>query len=155
MVVDGVLSQPFFYLSLYLRQNRSEYYEALQRVRTYGDWEGWLRFYLIGVASVGSEAVRVTMALRDLFEADQRRVAQLGRAAGSALQVFDLLRNRIALSLPRAAHALGLTWPTVSSAMHRLEDLGIARETTGRARDRVYAYDRQLQLLTDGLGTTS
>jgi Fic family protein len=155
MVVDGVLSQPFFYLSLYLRQNRSEYYEALQRVRTDGDWEGWLRFYLIGVASVGSEAVRVTMALRDLFEADQRRVAQLGRAAGSALQVFDLLRNRIALSLPSAAHALGLTWPTVSSAMHRLEDLGIARETTGRARDRVYAYDRQLQLLTDGLGTTS
>ena len=39
-VIDGVLWQPFFYLSLYLRQNRSEYYEALQRVRKEGDWEG-------------------------------------------------------------------------------------------------------------------
>ena len=153
-VVDGVLSQPFFYLSLYLRQNRSEYYDALQRVRTGGEWEGWLRFYLIGVEWVGREAARTTVALRDLFESDQRRVAKLGRAAGSALQVFELLRDRIALSIPRAARELGLTWPTVNSAMKRLEDLGIAREMTGRARDRVYAYDRQLQMLNDGVGTT-
>lgn len=155
IVVDGVLSQPFFYLSLFLRQNRSEYYDALQRVRTDGDWEGWLRFYLVGVEWVGREAAQITVALRDLFETDQRRVAKLGRAAGSALQVFELLRDRIALSIPRAAHELGLTWPTVNSAIKRLEDLGIAREMTGRARDRVYAYDRQLQILTDGPGTPS
>jgi Fic family protein len=151
-VVDGVLSQPFFYLSLYLRQKRSEYYETLQRIRTHGDWEGWLRFYLIGVEMVASEAARTTITLRDLFEADQRRVAKLGRATGSALQVFDLLRDRIALTIPRAATHLGLTWPTVSSAFKRLESLGIAREMTGRARDRVYVYNRQLEVLNEGIG---
>ncbi len=152
-VVDGVLSQPFFYLSLYLCQKRGEYYDALQRIRTHGDWEGWLRFYLIGVEWVANEASRTTVALRDLFEEDQRRVAKLGRAAGSALQVFDLLRDRIALTIPRAADQSGLTWPTVSSALKRLESLGIAREVTGRARDRVYAYDRQLQILNEGIGS--
>lgn len=152
-VVDGVLSRPFLYLSLYLRQNRAEYYDALQRVRLHGDWEGWLRFYLIGVESVAREASRTTVALRELFETDQRRVAGLGRAAGSALMVFNLLRDRIALSLPRAAAELGLTWPTVSSALQRLERLGIAREMSGRARNRVYAYDKQLQILNDGIGT--
>jgi Fic family protein len=151
-VVDGVLSQPFFYLSLYLRQNRSEYYEALQRIRAHGDWEGWLRFYLVGVEWVANEATRTTVALRDLFDADQRRVSTVGRAAGSALQVFHLLRDRIALTIPRAADELGLTWPTVSAALKRLESLGIAREMTGRARDRVYAYDRQLQILNEGIG---
>jgi Fic family protein len=153
-VVDGVLSQPFFYLSLYLRQNRSEYYDALQRVRANGDWEWWLRFYLIGVEWVAREAAATTVALRELFETDQRRVARLGRAAGSALQVFELLRDRIALSIPRATQQLGLTWPTVNAAMKRLVDLGVAREMTGRARDRVYAYDRQLRILSDGIGAT-
>lgn len=152
-VVDGVLSQPFFYLSLYLRQNRAEYYDALQRVRLDGDWEGWLRFYLIGVELVAREAAKTAVALRDLFDSDQQRVAVLGRAAGSALQVFELLRDRTALNVPRAAQQLGLTWPTVNSAMKRLEALGIAREMTGRARDRVYVYDRQLRILNDGLGT--
>lgn len=152
-VVDGVLSQPFFYLSLYLRQNRGEYYETLQRIRTHGDWEGWLRFYLVGVEWVANEATRTTVALRDLFEDDQRRVAKVGRGAGSALQVLGLLRDRIAVTIPRAANELRLTWPTVSSALKRLEDLGIAREMTGRARDRVYAYDRQLQILNEGIGT--
>jgi Fic family protein len=153
LVVDGVLSQPFFYLSLYLRQNRSEYYDALQRVRTAGDWEGWLRFYLIGVEWVAREVAQTTLALHDLFETDRLRVASLGRAAGSALQVLELLRDRIAISATRAAAELGLTWPTVNSALRRLEALGIAREMTGRARDRVFAYDRQLQILQDGIGT--
>jgi hypothetical protein len=44
------------------------------------------------------------------------------------LQVFELLRDRIALSIPRATQQLGLTWPTVNSALKRLVDLGIARE---------------------------
>ena len=151
-VVDGVLSQPFFYLSLYLRQHRSDYYDALQRVRTHGDWEGWLRFYLIGVESVAAEAAHTTLLLRDLFDDDQRRVAALGRSAGSALQVLGLLRDRIAVTIPRAADALGLTWPTVNSALQRLEALGIAREMTGRARDRVFVYDKQLALLNEGIG---
>jgi Mn-dependent DtxR family transcriptional regulator len=71
------------------------------------------------------------------------------------LQVLELLRDRIALSIPRAAQELGLTWPTVNSAMQRLEDLGIASEMTGRARGRVYVYQRQLAILNQGLGTTS
>ena len=101
------------------------------------------------------EVARTTIAVRVLCETDQRRVAKLGRAAGSALQVFELLRDRIALSIPRASTELGLTFPTVNSALKRLEQLGIVREMSGRARDRVYAYDRQLQILDDGLGTTS
>ena len=110
-----------------------------------------LRFYLIGAKWVARDAVATTVALRELFETDQRRVAELGRAAGSALQVFELLRDRIALSIPRATQQLGLTWPTVNSVLKRLVDLGIAREMTGRARDRVYAYDRQLRILVMGL----
>lgn len=149
-VVDGLLSQPFFYFSLYLRENRADYYDALQRVRTHGDWEGWLRFYLVGVEAVARQAADTALALRALFEADRQRIAGLGRAAGSAFRVYDLLRERVIISIPRAAGELDLTWPTVKSALERLTELGIAAETTGRARDRLYAYQKQLDLLNAG-----
>jgi Fic family protein len=150
LVVDGVLQQPFLYLSLYFKQNRADYYDALQRIRTHGDWEGWLGFYLIGVEGVARETAATTSALLEIFEQDQQRVASLGRAASSALAVYDLLRSRIILSPARAAEELGLTWPTVNSALKRLDALGIAREITGKKRHRLFAYRRQLAILNQG-----
>jgi Fic family protein len=147
---ERLLTQPFFYFSLYLKENRADYYDALQRVRTHGDWEGWIRFYLVGVEAVARQAAHTTLALREVFEEDQKSVMQLGRAAGSALRVYELLRQRIVLSAPRAAAELGLTWPTVNAALRRLEKLGIAREATGRPRDRLYVYERQMKLLNAG-----
>src|SRR2546428_1557157 len=64
LVVDGVLSQPFLYLSLYFREHRADYYDALQRVRTHGAWEEWLRFYLIGVEAAANQAAGTGNALR-------------------------------------------------------------------------------------------
>jgi Fic family protein len=147
---ERVLTQPFFYFSLYLKENRAGYYDALQRVRTHGDWEGWMHFYLVGVDAVARQATETTVALRALFEEDQQRVLGLGRAAGSALRVYDLLKQRVIVSAPKAAQELGLTWPTVNGALQRLEQLGIVREATGKARDRLYVYRRQLDLLNAG-----
>jgi Fic family protein len=150
LVVDGVLSQPFLYLSLYFRERRADYYEALQRVRTHGDWEGWLRFYLIGVEAVANQAADTTRALLDLYERDRAQVQSLGKAAGSALAVYDILRRRIVISAPKAAEEAGVTWPTANAALQRLAQLGIVAETSGRQRDRLYTYTRQLEILDRG-----
>ena len=144
---EGLLSQPFFYFSLYLKENRSDYYDALQRVRTHGDWEGWIRFYLVGVDAVARQAADTTLALRELFQVDQQRVMTLGRAAVSAMRVYEVLKERIVVSIPRVAQETGLTWPTVNDALRRLLQLGIVREVTGRNRARAYVYQRQLDLL--------
>jgi len=150
LVVDGVLSQPFLYLSLYFREQRTDYYDALQRVRTHGDWEGWLRFYLIGVEAVARQAADTVTALVVLFEQDRSRIQALGRSAGSALQVYDVLRRRIVVSIPGMAKEAGVTWPTAKAALERLRALGIVAESTGRRRDRLYTYTSQLEILNRG-----
>ena len=152
LVVDGVLSQPFLYLSLYLREHRADYYDALQRVRTHGDWEGWLRFYLVGVEAVARQAADTVTALAALFDRDRARIGELGRAAGSALQVYDVLRRRIVVSIPGVATEARVTWPTAKAALERLGALKIVAETTGRRRDRLYTYTRQLEILNRGTG---
>jgi Fic family protein len=151
LCAEGVLSQPFLYLSLYFKQNRADYYDALQRVRTQGDWEGWLRFYLVGVEEVATQATTTARALLALFDADRARVAKVGRGAASALSVYELLRRKVIISTPRAAEATGLSRPTVTAALERLTGLGITREITGKARDRQFVYGKQLAILDQGI----
>jgi Fic family protein len=149
-MTERLLTQPFFYFSLYLKENRADYYDALQRVRTHGDWEGWLHFYLVGVEAVARQSADTSLALRTLFEDDQQRIMMLGRAAGSTLQLYEHLRQRVIISIPRAARELEMSWQNVRNALRRLEELGITREITGRSRDRLYAYHQQLTLLDQG-----
>ena len=147
LVADGALTHPYFYISLYFKKNRSDYYDALQRVRTDGDWEGWLSFFLIGVEAVATEATRAAEALADLFRSDWAKVEALGRATPSALKVYELMRRRIVISAARAVEESDLTWPTVLAALKRLEGLDIAREVSGKKRNRLYRYSRQLDIL--------
>ncbi len=147
LCAGGALGQPFLYLSLYFKQHREAYYDALQRVRSDGDWEGWLDFYLTGVEQTANQAARTTSDLRALFEADRHQALSVGRSAGSVLRVYEYLRQRVVVSIARVAETLALSVPTVTSALGRLEALGIAREATGKAYARLYVYDRQLEIL--------
>ena len=147
LVADGALTHPYFYISLYFKKNRAEYYDALQHVRTHGDWEGWLRFFLVGVEAVAKEATQTAQDLTNLFSTDRVKVEALGRAAPSALAVYDIMRRRVVVSPARVVDESGLTWPTVLAALERLEQAGIAEEVTGKQRYRVYRYTTQLEIL--------
>jgi len=147
LVVEGVLAQPFFYISLYFKQNRAEYYDALQRVRDNGDWEGWLRFFFIAVESVANEATETADDLISLFTSDRKKVESLGRSSPATLKVFDVLKQKIIISPTSAAELSGLTWPTALSALERMQKLGISEEITGKKRDRLFVYSRQLAIL--------
>jgi Fic family protein len=145
-----VLSRPLLYLSLYLKENRDAYYDALQRVRTDGAWEDWLQFFLEGVIEVAESATATTRDIVHMVERDRTRINGLGRAAGSASRLHELAVVRVAFSLPEASRLLNLSLPAVGKAARNLEGLGIVREVTGRARNRLYAYSEYLALLTEG-----
>ena len=145
-----VLSRPLLYLSLYLKRNRDDYYDHLQRIRTDGAWEDWLRFFLDGVIEVAGLATETTRQIVHMVEEDRQRIHTLGRAAGSAQQVHDLLAREVIMTIPFAAQSLPLSEPTIATATANLERLGIARELTGRTRGRIFAYDHYLAILNEG-----
>ena len=146
----GVLGQPLLYLSYYFKQHRAEYYRLLDTVRTAGDWEAWLDFFLEGVAITAGSAVDTAHRLLALFRDDAARVPTLGRAAANALRVFDAFRARPLATLPALTEQTGASYPTVARAVEALENLGIVREITGRKRERVFAYTRYLDILNEG-----
>jgi len=146
----GMLHEPLLYLSLYLKQHRAAYYELLDRVRREGDWEAWLAFFLDGVRETAEGAVATAQRLAEVFREDRRRTEAAGRRAGSALRVHEALKARPILSLTAVCVATGLSFPAAGSAMDLLIDLGIARELTGKRRNRLFAYDTYLAILNEG-----
>lgn len=145
---EQALVQPFLYLSLYFKQHRDDYYAALQRVRTDGDWEGWMAFYLEGVDWTARQATETTTKLLELFRVDRERVAATGHAPAT-LRVYEQVQRRVIVSIRRVSEALKVSIPTVTSALRRLEELQIVRETTGRKYGRMFAYQRQLDILNE------
>lgn len=147
---SGILSEPLLYLSLYLKQHRAAYYEHLDRVRSHGDWEAWIEFFLEGVEQTAQGAVDTAQRLAALFQTDTQRTQDAGRGAASALRLLTALRERPLSNLGGLCQQTGMTFPTASKAMQGLIALGIARELTGQRRNRVFVYDAYLGILNEG-----
>ena len=146
----GVLTEPLLYPSLYLKTNRRQYYDLLQRVRTDGAWEDWLAFFLDGVAAAAQEAADTAERTLRLFANDRQKIQVLGRAAPSALRVHELMERNPLVRIRTAAKALKLTIPTVTSALNHLLQLGIVKEVSGKRRDRLFAYSRYVSMVGEG-----
>ncbi len=147
---EGVLRDPLLYLSLRLKQQRQEYYDLLTEVRTTGDWESWLDFFARAVRDTAAGAVDTARSVVALFSKDRDRVRALRRAGGSAFRVHQELQRRPLATVAWLVRQTGLSTPTVGKALDVLVKVGIAREITGRRRNRVFAYDRYLAILNEG-----
>jgi len=146
-----VLRQPMLYLSLYLKANRNQYYDLLQKVRTEGTWEAWLKFFLEGVAQTADQACDTAARLLHIFRKDGEKIRKLGRTAGLATQVHIYLQANPICPIREIAKEISRTIPAVTSALKRLDELGIVTEITGKKRSRIFVYKRCLSLV--GAGT--
>ncbi len=145
LVQRGVLRRPLLYLSLFFKEHREEYYDRLQEVRTEGDWEGWLAFFLRGVDAVAAQATDTARQILRLRE-EHRQLASRGRGAGNALRLLDLLYQRPVITARNVQEALGVTHPTAYGLLDQLVEQGVLEEVTGQARNRLFRYRQYLDL---------
>lgn len=120
---EGILSEPILYLSLYFKTHRREYYSQLQQVRETGDWESWLKFFLVGVHDIAVQATEAAREILGLIQADRVKIAAIGRGAGSALQTHQYLERKPLAVIPEMVKALNLTTPTVTAALQNLSSV--------------------------------
>lgn len=130
----GRLSQPILYLSSYIEAHRQDYYDLLQRVRTHGDWNAWLVFFLTGVKETARQALRQTSILVDLRERYYQQLLGYPKAAS----LIDQLFVNPYITVGRAERELKISNPTARKAVEIMEKFGILREVTGRDWGKVY-----------------
>lgn len=145
-----VLTRPLLYLSLFFKQHRDEYYRRLNGVRTSGDWEGWLEFFLEAVATIADEAVASARELFTLVGQDRARVLAAEGMSMPGLRLFEVLPRHPLITISAAMKLVATTKPTASRAIDLLVHAGVLVETTGKKRDRAFVYQRYLERLRVG-----
>jgi Fic family protein len=150
LCANQAMREPILYLSLYLKTHRAAYYELLDRVRTKGDWEVWLDFFLTGVRETADQAATAARQTVGMFEEHEGKIKSLGRPATSALKVFQHLKRTPIVSIPATARQIGVSAPTIAKSLEHMRRLGIVRENTGRERHRLFVYERYLAILNEG-----
>ncbi len=144
----GVLHRPLLYLSHYLKLNRSEYYDRLMAVRNSGDWEGWLLFFLRGVAKTAEEATQTARAIIALRQRHQDLIREEGLGL-KALQLLETLYEWPLLNVNFAREKLNVAYGTANHLVEEFQRVGILDEITGGQRYRRFRYTPYLLLFRD------
>ena len=145
-----LLTKPLLYLSLFFKRHREDYYRRLNAVRVDGDWEGWLDFFLDGVATIADEAVASARELFALVAADRARVLAHEGMSLVALRLFELLPRHPVVTVASVVKLVETTKPTAGRAIELLMAAGVLVETTGKKRDRSFVYRGYLDRLRVG-----
>ena len=143
LVERGRLSQPLLYLSAYIESNRNAYYDLLQRVRTHGDWNAWIRYFLVGVSAISREASAQAGKLLDTREKLRSRFKDQPRA----LALIDELVRNPYINVSRAQKLLSVSNPTARTAINALAAAGVLKEITERSWGKLYVATPVMEII--------
>lgn len=147
---EGVLREPLLYLSIFFKEHRQEYYDRLQYVRDRGDWEGWLAFFLEGVAAVSREATITARKIVQLREDKRQQVdEELGRRSANGQKLLEHLFEQPYVNVKIVQDATGLSQPAANALVNTMEEVGILREITGKKTYRVFAFHEYMNLFDE------
>jgi len=151
LCVNGIMKEPLLYLSLYFKKNRSLYYDHLQHIRETGDWEEWVKFFLMGVIETANQALSTIRLVLDLFSEDKQKIEKLGKAALTTLIVHHYFQESPITDSKKITRDCKISLPTTNKALQNLLKNGTIKEITGKARYKIYVYQRYLDILNEGL----
>jgi Fic family protein len=134
LIERGRLSQPLLYLSDYIDEHRQDYYDLLQRVRTHGDWDAWLRYFINGVHLIAADAVKRTTHVIELREDFRKRVSDKPKA----LALVDHLFTNPYVTVAHAMKALNVTYPTALKAIELLVERRLIEKLGERRWAKLY-----------------
>lgn len=146
---ENILSQPLLYLSYYFKTNRIEYYDRLMAVRQKGDWEGWIKFFLKGVAFVSDEATESAKKIISLKEYYNNILTSYSNS--NYIKLLDNLFTNPFVNKNRVASLLDISYPTASSIVDQFVQLGILTDMTAmQQRNKRYCFQKYVDILNEG-----
>ena len=147
---QNILSEPLLYLSYFFKKNRVEYYDRLMDVRTKGNWEGWIKFFLKGVAETSDEATSTAKQILEMKETFCR-IINSNHSSTIHLRLFEELFSVPIINKNMAKEILNVSYPTASSIVEDFVNMGILfDQTPGQTRNKEYIFRDYIHMLERG-----
>jgi|SRR5579863_316142 len=154
MLIDaGLLTTPIIYPSYYFKKNHLAYYQNLDRVRTHGDFEGWIRFYLEAIKQSSTDAYRRALDIEQL-EQDLKNLIntdeQFSTMRDQSIQALSILFQQPVISASELAKRLEKSFNTANKIIALFADIHILEEMSNQKRNRLFRFTQYLDLLEKG-----
>ncbi len=150
LCLSGLLKEPLLYLSLYFKTRRPDYYRLLQSVRETGDWEAWIDFFLRAVHETAGQAFQAAQDIVSLFARDEDKIKRLGKDTAGVLKTYSCLKRRPIASVKNIVREAKSSHQTVLRSLRALEEISLARELTGRYRNKIFVYKSYIDIIDRG-----
>lgn len=147
LIDHKMLSKPVLYVSYFFKKNQVEYYDRLSEVRRSGNYEQWIIFFLQAVKEASLDAYTSIQLLSKLHDENIALLGQPHRKKDNKRLVFDYLEQHPIIDIGKTAYALGITYNTVSTIVYQLIGLGILKESTNTSRNRIFIYEKYVEIL--------
>ncbi len=147
LIEKKLLSHETLYISYFLKRNRIEYYDRLTEVRVKGNFEQWIKFFLLATYESAQDAINTIERIIKLHDKNVELVKNTGKASKTVMKVFNYLEGSPIIDIKKTSLALRLSFNAVSNAVNKLVKLGILRQTENVRRSRVFAYEEYLEIL--------
>lgn len=144
-----LLDKPVLYLSDFFERNRGAYYDALIRVTNSHDIDQWIRFFLTGVIETAQKSKSTFIQIGVLRESYANKLLELGKRASIASELLKQMYAQPITSARKVEELLDVTPATANRLLKEMEKIGILKESTGYARNRIYVLDEYLRIFKE------
>jgi Fic family protein len=146
LVSKGILKKPILYLSDFMENHRSLYYDNLMNVRKKNDINQWFKFFLVGIIETSKKGIATFDSILQLQKQNDIKIQGLGSRAANAQKITNYLYVRPVISADKVSEIAEVSMPSSYKLISSLEKIGILRETTGGQRGRMYTFENYLAL---------
>jgi len=134
-------------MSSFFERNKTLYYDNLSRVRTHNNLTQWLKFFLEGIKQTSEyslETFKTIIKLRQQIE--YKDILTLGKKTKLAQQFLHCLYSQPVIDSQKASELLKIDRSTSLRLINDFIQLSILKETTGYKRNRIFIFEKYLQL---------
>ena len=145
-----ILSHPLLYLSVYLKKNRSRYYDLLMEIREQDRWEEWLKFFLEGIKEVSEEAIILAKEIIILKEKLLKTLFLNKISSIYAVEFLNLLFIKPIITSTDIVKNLNTSKETANQLIKKFEKINIIREISGKKRYKKYIFLDYINIIKRG-----